>query len=541
MSDRLRLLSKHHDRADFDSVHDWWRHEMSRRIERLELIDKLPRDKSEEFLALDREMCARDFVHWARNYAWILDPHAKKSFLREIPYHPWPKQIELCFWLDERVENCEPALINKGRSLGISWTCLLKCYHRWKFEWYFGAKIGSRKEKLVDDGTQDSLFGKLRHLHKRQPPHLRNKTKDKNLQLINTENGSELVGEATNEGFARGARRTIAVIDEFAHIHPSMQAKISLAIETVAVSLWMPSTPNGKANKFFDLYEHLPKRQIFEMTWKDRPDRPADFKEKMTRPIGRLTEAEFAQEHEADFSAVLTGRIWTWDQTLAYNESLWRDEHMRASRLVWPVVGGWDFGSGPSLLCCMVAVVDASGSEPIVYVDDERTWQQSDWKQAAFDTKEMMKQYMGPRLHFGDPAGRQKDSSQRSWEMNLRGGGVPLVCLDDEYGTQKANEWMIKEVQSFIDEDRIFIHKRCKYLLNCIQNWKRNAPDGVELDFISSTYIPPRKDVFSHGSNALMYLIAGVILTAKQMKQETVVGEFEPSKSSEIQKVLAGR
>ena len=508
-------------------------------------FESLPPDEQQNALSLDREMCARSFSHWARNYAWIVNPHADKSFLREVPYHPWPKQLELVEWLDERVAAGEPAVINKGRCLGISWTCLLLCCHRWLFESLFGAKIGSRKEKLVDDGTLDSLFGKLRHTVSKQPRHLRPSFEGRVLKLQNLDNKSELVGEATNEGFARGARRTVAMIDEFAHIHPTMQARIWLAIETVAVSLWMPSTPNGKGNKFFDLYENLPSQCIFEMDWRADPTRPADWKEKQIRPIGRLTEAEFAQEHEGDFSAVLTGKIWQWDRELEYGESYWnaQGQGVNDPRRWMPHVGGWDFGSGTSLLVNLFGLIDIQNDLPHVYLDKELTWQQSDWNVAAADCVSWMRENYphAQRLHFGDKAGQQRESNQRSWEQNLQGGGVPLVCLGSEYSTHEANEWMIKEVQQFIHEGRLHIHRRCTYILSCIDNWKRNAPDGVELDWISSTYIAPRKDVYSHGANALMYLIAGVVLTSKRLKQDVRIAELEETKSAEIRKALSIR
>ena len=181
----LLLLSKHCNRLDYEDEYEWWRDEIDRRRKRLEYFDSLPLPEQGMAYALDREMCARDFVHWARNYAWIINPHAKKSFLREIPFHPWPDQIALAEFLDERLDAAEPALVNKGRKLGISWLCLLKCMHKWLFEDFFGAKIGSRKEKLVDDGTQDSLFGKLRHCVARQPPHIRPDYTDRTLKLQN--------------------------------------------------------------------------------------------------------------------------------------------------------------------------------------------------------------------------------------------------------------------------------------------------------------------------------------------------------------------
>ena len=526
------------------SVEDWWRRETQRRVMRINHMLAIPQAGiRDQVFAADFEACSRDFFFWAENYAWVIDPHAKKSSLRNVPYHPWPAQRKMIEFLELRTAQGEPALIPKGRKLGISWTCLLLIFHHYKFQNLFGAKIGSRKESLVDDGTLDSLFGKMRHLESMQPPHLKSKAKNNFLRMVNSGNGSEVVGEATNEGFARGARRTIAMIDEFAHVHPKMQASIWLAIESVAVSTWLPSTPNGKGNKFFELYETLPKKCIFEIDWKADPSRGPNWRDEQIRPIGRLSESEFAQEHECDFSAVLTGKIWSVRRAdVEYHEESddWEPKKEKA-RQMWPSVGGWDFGSGPSLLSCVISIVDMSGGpgEIKVYVDQDITWKQSDWKVAAADTKAAMAQYGGMRIHFGDPAGTHHDSSQNSWESNLQGGGVPLVCHQGWYQTREGMEWMIKEVQKFLDEGRLKIHRRCNYLWSCMENWRRDAPPGVEIDWISRAYIPARKDVYSHGANALMYMLAGVLLTARRINYGESIDVGSPnSRSAEIAKVL---
>ena len=99
-------------------------------------------------------------------------------------------------------------------------------------------------------------FDPIAPIHK--PPHLQPQATRHFLQVRNETNGSEIVGEATNKGFTRGARRTVVLVDEFAHIHPTLQQQIWLAKETVAASFWAPSTPNGRGDKFFDLAENMP-------------------------------------------------------------------------------------------------------------------------------------------------------------------------------------------------------------------------------------------------------------------------------------------
>jgi hypothetical protein len=82
---------------------------------------------------------------------------------------------------------------------------------------------------------------------------------------------------------------------------------------------------------------------------------------------------------------------------------------------------------------------------------------------------------------------------------------------------------MIKQVQLWLDDGRLLIHRRCQYLWSCLESWSWNIPEGAEVDELSRTYIGPRKDVYSHGSNALMYLVAGVsnvIVSTRRREQE---------------------
>ena len=127
-------------------------------------------------------------------------------------------------------EEGKTALVNKARELGVSWTCMLLCQHAFMFENRFSAKVGSRKEEFVDSASEDSLYGKLRSNYRKQPKHLQGASKEKYLHLRNKATDSEIIGEATNPGFGRGGRKTILVLDEFAHVHPQLQVAIWLAI-----------------------------------------------------------------------------------------------------------------------------------------------------------------------------------------------------------------------------------------------------------------------------------------------------------------------
>ena len=142
-------------------------------------------------------------------------------------------------------------------------------------------------------------------------------------------------------------------------------------------------------------------------------------------------------------------------------------------------------------------------------------------------------------MHFGDPSGKSKESDQSCWESNLRSGGVPITCLPGYYQTRDGIEWMIKAVQVMLDNERIRIHQRCSYLWECIEHWRRDVPSGMEIDWVSRAYIQPRKDVYSHGANALMYLVAGANLAMQTTQDVSRDMHLETGPSHSISNALA--
>ncbi len=202
--------------------------------------------------------------------------------------------------------------------------------------------------------------------------------------------------------------------------------------------------------------------------------------------------------------------------------------------------GGWDYGSGPSRLVCLMGLLEW-GNNPRLWVEWDLWWQQTAWQTAAADVREKLALYPGGGCHFGDPAGIQRESDQSSWEQNLRSGGVPLMRLHHterprdgkryRWDTREGIEWMIKEVQLWLDDGRLIIHRRCKYLWSCLESWSWNIPQGAEVDELSRAYIGPRKDVYSHGANALMYLVAGVANVIATTRWQEREGHVELTKN----------
>ncbi|MEM9598628.1 MAG: hypothetical protein AAGD06_30460 [Acidobacteriota bacterium] len=520
-----------------DDEEAWWRAETSRRaLRRQELRAEADPERRAQRIHADLMLCSRDFLYWAQNYAWMYDPTQADPVRRKVPFVAWPRQREFILWLDERTAAGEMAVVPKGRELGVTWICLFRLFWAWRFESGFSALLGSRKQELVDRrGDFDSLFEKLRWLLLQQPEHLHPGRHIANHCLLKHQDlGSELVGEATNPAFGQGKRRRVALIDEAARVDPNVFQSTWLALETAAHSVWLVYNPGAKGHLTYELHhgEHaVDRRLIFEMDWTTDPRRGDDWKRSKLRPQGRLTPEEFASAHECQYGYVRTGKIWDvrWDDIEYHaDDPAWRDRSERV-RQVAPQVAGWDFGSGASALVCLFGLLEL-GDRPILWIDQERIWQQTSWRTAGADVHAASALYGGRPLHFGDPAGKAKESDQKSWETNLRSAGVPLFCLDAWFNTRDGIEWGFKWVQSMLDEGRLRVHRRCRYLRSCLESWRRDIPEGLTVDVISRAYIGPRHDEYSHGGHALRYLWGGAaLLLAQERRRGQSSGADVPS------------
>jgi hypothetical protein len=505
------------------SFQDWYNLEIRRRQTRLRKLYSIKDPEvKKKALRADYWACKEDVLYWIEQYGWVISPGEKES-LREIPFILFDKQVELVKKLQEAKANKHPIIVNKGRELGVSWCCLFDIAHDWRFGKSYSAKLGSRKEILVDDGTLDSLFGKIRSIFTKQPWHLKpNAFKDNSLLLKNNANQCEIVGEATNPGFGRGGRKTVILFDEFAHVLPNIQAQCWMSVDTVADSIFIVSTPNGKANKFAMLLEELPEEYKFEIFWQANPYRGPEWKE---IKLQKMSDDEFEQEHEGSLSAVRFGKIWTTPKDqVSYNEfsNEWI-EHKDAARKSWYHIGGWDFGSGPSLTCCLYAVINWKEDEqfPDIWIDDEDAWKSTEWQRIANDARIKIGKYSGSFVsHFGDPASKNRESDSSSWLLNLQSAGIPLSSLPSNFNTREGIDTAIKIVQWYINSNKLRIHERCEGLWSAMDSWQYDIPQGIPLELVNKEWIQPKKDLYSHYGNALMYLVLAVYTYMKRGKKD---------------------
>lgn len=259
---------------------------------------------------VERELCRRDFLHWVHYWVWTYDPRlASERKAAHLPLMLFKRQVEMCEFIDARLEAREDGLIEKSRDIGFTWVMAAKAIHKWVFVDGFKTTFGSRKEDFVDKrGEVDSIFEKMRYLLRAQPAWLGPDgfdwdRHDNHMRLINPANSNTIAGEAGDD-LGRGGRSSLFVIDEAAFLAngDSVDAATSGNSD---VRIW-GSSVNGMGNVFARKRHggSLRPDQIFSFSYRDDPRKTPEWAEKKRRS---LEEHVWASEYELDYSASVEG------------------------------------------------------------------------------------------------------------------------------------------------------------------------------------------------------------------------------------------
>lgn len=534
LDSRVHEPVRWHEAATEES---WYAMEVMRRSKRIDLFAALPPEQRLIARKAENQLCALDPFHFIEQHIWIQDPQREEQpLMREMPLVLWDAQREVIERSEEAIKQPKGSplsdlVIIKSREMGISWT--MQAWLFWRF-CYKPNSIGfclSRTETEVDNFTTKSLFGKFRFMYKHLPGFVRPKL-TRNVKLHIERGETKLIGESTNKDALRGGRGGVVLLDEFAAIDPPKQELTYMATETVARARIFVSTPKGYGNRFAKLVQKH--SNVLRIPWNKDPRRTEEWAAAKREQMGPRA---FDQEFGAQLTALAEGLIWDVHRpSTRYGEGDMKPEW----RKVKPIVGGWDFGSGPSLLVCLFSIMEFQNSGRIrLWIDDELTWSRTAWQTAAADTiRKQQAEYGGDVTHYGDPAGIAADSAQTSWQVNLRAGGVNLFCLPGEFNEREEIEWGYKIVQRMLSMGELRIHDRCEYLWRCVENWERAVPAGQSIDFISRAYIPAKHDIYSHGGMALVYLVRAALRQAEARKAESAANQ---EAMQETMAAIAGR
>ena len=224
-----------------------------------------------------------------------------------IPFHLWPKQVELVHWMMERWQRGEHGTVVKSRDVGASWCAMSLLASLAIFRRNFAAGVASSTEAKMDlSGNPDTLFAKLRAFLQHLPPEFAAgyspTTTDKYLRINFPETGGSVTGEAGDQA-GRGGRKSLYVVDEAAFFEHPRLIEASLAATTDS-TIWV-STPNGIGNAFYEK-AHNAAVPRFDITWRDDPRKDQAWYE---QKVATLDPVVVAAEINCDFAASVQGVV----------------------------------------------------------------------------------------------------------------------------------------------------------------------------------------------------------------------------------------
>lgn len=265
------------------------------------------------------------------------------------PFFLFPYQKKIIHRIQEmELSNIEQdLLIDKPRGMGLTW--VISAYFLWRFLFTpnYSVLILSRKEDLVDDGSDlpdSTIFGKIRFMMKRIPTYMlpegfqhkkaRGTVTDMNLKMINPTIGSSIIGSSTNSNAGRSGRHSTIFIDEcffidnFQKIYNALTsvARLKIFVSTVVESRMAENFKNSceKDGNYISL------------TYKDHPYKDDKWYEDLVKKSEEMDNPDLLREAKVDYR--LSPRAQYYPQTAECKfEELTYDRNK-------PIWMGLDFG-----------------------------------------------------------------------------------------------------------------------------------------------------------------------------------------------------
>lgn len=213
---------------------------------------------------------------------WTFNAQASHGF-RHIPFILWPHQEPAVLRIKEAIETQKDLLFDKSRKQGATYIILGSFLLYWLVSPGSMFLLGSRKEDLVDNGSEivegsvvgseEALFYKLLYMISTLPLYLQPKMYKKHLFLQNLEMESAFRGDTTNIGFGKGFRTLANLVDEAAQIDPKMAGWIIENIaDTAPCSIFNSTTgPWGQSHPYSKLLKSSPD-SVVVLDWSNNPE-----------------------------------------------------------------------------------------------------------------------------------------------------------------------------------------------------------------------------------------------------------------------------
>ena len=455
---------------------------------------------------------AQGIIFFMNNFGWTFAPkivvNNKES--KHLPFILFEFQEEAIRWFTERIDKGEDAFAEKSRDMGASWILFVYVsLWYWLFEDGTNILMGSYKEMLVDDGTIDSLFGKLYYALDSLPRWLLPKGYNPNkhrtkLKLRRPDNGNVITGDTMNPQFGRGSRKTAILFDELGFWDYAKDAWEGCADSTNC--RLANSTPNG-----YNYYAMLRESgiNIHTMHWKEHPLKDQEWYE---FEKARRTAESLAQEVDISYSKSLEGKV--------YPE--WNDSNITKGKFEYepnlPLYVGWDYGKRDDT--AIIWVQPHGGKMRIVdvyrnayknidfYIPFVTGIVPSDNSKYTAKDLEKIDIHSTWKLgtHFGDPAGRFTNQVVNQSVLDvLKSAGINTNFNDNwKYFTvrkEAGRKLIFNGIELNMNEDT-------RWFDICMLNAAYPKIKREGIDFVNSE--KPKHDYTSHYRSAFEYLALGL-------------------------------
>lgn len=479
---------------------------------------------------------AEGAIFFIENFGWTMNP---KQEPKHFPFILFDFQKQAIREAVAAIDSGYDFFIEKSREMGISWLifCYLALWY-WLFRESTNGLLGSYKEKLVDDRTIDSLFGKIDYAIMALPKWMlpagfnmkKHRTK---LKLIHP-NGNIITGDTMNPQFGRGSRKTFIMFDELGFWDYAQDAWESAGDSTNCRIA--NSTPAG-----YNFYAMLRETNIKRITlhWRLHPLKDEQW---YNYEKSRRTEEEVAQELDISYSRSKTGRVYPeWLDDKNVETGLYPYDENK------PLFVSWDFGKTDDTAIIWIQpglnewhIVDTyrnTGKNIDFYIPiingiilGDNKYDYTEEEQKIINEHRNWK----PATHFGDPAGRfTSQVSDESVIDVLKRYGIRVNFQDawKEFNVRKSAAKRL-----IMDRIKVNDNKRTKYFSMCMG---QAAYPQVKVQGVGEVRSDkPKHDWTSHYRSSFEYLALG--LESIKAKNNYVYDKF-PKKDKNTQRVWGRR
>lgn len=481
-----------------------------KRLQRLKLNDAGA--NKAEARAMLWNLCARPenkaegCIFFIENFGWTFDPRKE---VKHIPFFLFEYQKEAIRYFVDHIDGNRDFLIEKSRDMGITWVAVWVFTWLWLFDDGINLLVGSYKEKLVDDRTDDSIFGRIDYAVDSLPTWLLpkgfNKKKHRTkLRLVNPVTNNLIAGDTMNPDFGRGSRKTAIFFDELGSWDYAKDAWE--ACGDVTGCRIANSTPKG-----YNFYAKLRNSGIDVLTlhWSRHPLKDEEW---YNFERSRRSEEEVAQELDISYNKSQEGRVYPeWDEQNV-EHGVWEYD------AGLPLYVGWDFGKTDDTAIIWaqpfggkLRIIDTyskSGQNIDYFVPFVSGIVSSDTYRYSKTELEIIDRHRDWKrgVHFGDPAGRFKNGVTDATVLSvLREYGI-MVNYKDSWKEHQNR----KRAAKTLIRAGIMLNKtdRTEEFDMAMQNAAYPTPTVEGETVVRSN--KPKHDWTSHYRSAFEYLCLGL-------------------------------